>query len=178
MSPDTPGRVNARQFLLDADCHLASVAVPYALATHEEFVMNTLSLLTAHGRTLVTHGKQVRAWNMHTVLFETLGVPEPEEWMQSFHVLRELRNCITHVGGNVSTRLRDEIAPRWARPLDQADSPPVDGVERRGPLPIELHRHVPGRESNPGLPSSVGVLGREPTEPALGDPSYQYSSRI
>jgi hypothetical protein len=99
----------ARNFLLDADYHLASVAVPYALATHEDFVMSTLNLLTAHGRTLVTHGKQVRAWNMHAVLFETVSVPEPDEWMQTFQVLRELRNCITHVGGSVSTRLRDAI---------------------------------------------------------------------
>lgn len=100
---------DARKFLLDADYHIASVAVPYALATHEDFVMGTLDMLTSHGRRLVTHGKPIKAWNMHTVLFESCGVDDPEEWMQSFHVLRELRNCITHEGGNVSARLLEQI---------------------------------------------------------------------
>lgn len=100
----------ARDFLNNADHHLASVAVPYALATHEDFVMEMLSLLRSEGRRLITHGKRVRAWNMHAVLFETCGETEPDEWIQSFHVLREVRNCITHAGGGVSQNLRDLIA--------------------------------------------------------------------
>lgn len=100
----------ARALLSNADQHIASVAVPYALATHEDYAMSTLDFLKAEGLTLKTHGKRIRAWNMHTVLFETCGSAEPEEWMQSFHVLREMRNCITHVGGLVSDELRDAIA--------------------------------------------------------------------
>lgn len=105
---------DARALLKNADYHIASVAVPYALATHEDFVMATLGFLQAEGRALVTHGKQTRAWNMHSVLFETCGETEPEEWIQSFHVLREMRNCITHDGGSVSQKLRDAIADMGA----------------------------------------------------------------
>lgn len=100
----------ARDFLNNADHHIASVAVPYALATHEDFVMEMLDFLKAEGRTLATHGKPVRAWNMHSVLFETCAECEPAEWIQSFHVLREMRNCITHVGGVASQKLRDAVA--------------------------------------------------------------------
>jgi hypothetical protein len=101
----------ARDLLRNADYHLASVAVPYALATHEDFVTSTLTRLKDDfGRTLQKQGKSIKAWNMHTVLFDTCGFQEPTEWMQSFHVLREMRNCITHEGGGVSDALRDQIA--------------------------------------------------------------------
>jgi hypothetical protein len=101
---------SARQLLNDADQHIASVAAPYALATHEEFVMDMLELLKNEGRTLITHGKPIRAWNMHKVLFETCGYSEPTEWMETFHVLREMRNCIIHAGGGISQNLTDRIA--------------------------------------------------------------------
>src|SRR6266571_6922255 len=39
----------ARQLLLDADSHLGAVAVPYALAVHEDYVMSCLSLLKSIG---------------------------------------------------------------------------------------------------------------------------------
>lgn len=128
----------ARDLLYNADHHIASVAVPYALATHEDFVVSMLGLLKNEGRTLVTGGKRVRAWNMHTVLFDTCGAAEPPEWMQSFHVLREMRNCITHEGGGVSQELRDAVADMdvnarsgWQR-LNQG-FPPED-VEQNGRL--------------------------------------------
>ena len=84
----------ARQYLNNADHHIASVAVPYALATHEDFVMAMLDFLKQEGRTLIRHGKPIRAWNMHTVLFETCGATELEDWMQSFHVLRPRGNLV------------------------------------------------------------------------------------
>ncbi|MGV1009491.1 MAG: hypothetical protein ACOYBY_12885 [Dermatophilaceae bacterium] len=43
------------------------------------------------------------------MLFESCGETEPEEWIQSFHVLREMRNCITHAGGDVSQELRNAV---------------------------------------------------------------------
>lgn len=112
----------AREFLSNADHHIASVAVPYALATHEDFVTDMIDILRGEGTALVTHGKSIRAWNMHTVLFESCGESISGEWIESFHVLREMRNCITHSGGEVSQGLRKAIAQMgqdsrdgWAR---------------------------------------------------------------
>lgn len=105
---------SARQLLNEADEHIASVALPYALATHEEFVMDMLELLKNEGRTLVTGGKQIKAWNMHEVLFQTCGYTPPPEWLETFQVLRELRNCIIHTGGSTSTRLDDAIVAMGA----------------------------------------------------------------
>lgn len=100
---------SARDLLHDADKHIASVSIPYALATHEEFVIEMIDFLKREGATLATHGKQVKAWNMHTVLFETCGYPAPVDWMESFHVLREARNCIIHAGGTASPDLKTLI---------------------------------------------------------------------
>lgn len=101
---------SARELLRNADHHVASVSIPYALAAHEDFVMEMLNLLKIEGRTLARRGKQVKAWNMHSVLFETCGEVEPERWIQSFHVLREVRNCIIHDGGAVSEKLLGAVA--------------------------------------------------------------------
>lgn len=101
---------SARSLLGHADQHIASVAIPYALATHEEFVTKMLELLKSEGRNLITHGKQVKAWNMHEVLFETCGHSKPVEWLETFHVIREIRNSIIHAGGLVDSRLADAIS--------------------------------------------------------------------
>jgi hypothetical protein len=130
----------ARDLLHNADYHIASVSVPYALATHEDFVMSTLDYLEREGRTLIRHGKPVRAWNMHAVLFETCGKVEPADWMEMFHVMREMRNCITHEGGMVSQKLRDAIAnmgaaarTEWVRM--NLGSPPQD-IDQSGSLAL------------------------------------------
>ena len=101
---------HARALLTNADQHVASVAVPYALATHEAFIMQMLDFVRAEG--LPLKGPQparLKAWNMHAVLYETCGEPEPIEWIEQFHVLRQARNCITHAGAQVDDNLREAI---------------------------------------------------------------------
>jgi hypothetical protein len=105
---------SARQLLHDADAHIASVAIPYALATHEEFVTSALDFLEAEGRSLVTGGNPIKAWNMHEVLFNTCRHTAPAEWMETFHTLREARNCIIHSGGSIGVRLNDAISAMGA----------------------------------------------------------------
>jgi hypothetical protein len=104
----------ARAFLRSADEHIASVAIPYALATHEAFVTDTLSLIANEGTTLITHGKRVRAWNMHTVFFESCQRPEPNNLMDVFHLMRTMRNCIIHGQGRVDADLRTAISSMGA----------------------------------------------------------------
>jgi hypothetical protein len=82
----------ARAFLENADYHIASVSIPYALATHEDFVVEMLKFLKGNGVALQTGGRNIRAW------------------LESFHVLREVRNCITHAGGSADSKLSEAIA--------------------------------------------------------------------
>lgn len=122
----------ARNFLDNADVHVATVAVPYALATHEAYVNESLDLLETYGHTLINKGRVVQkdkwgerrlsASNMHEALFETSTHAAPNNLLQVFHCLRELRNSVIHNAGRATTRLSDAIADmdsgarkEWAR---------------------------------------------------------------
>ena len=156
----------ARDDLNNAGHHIASVAVPYALLTHEDFLMGMLDFLTIEGRTLVRNGNRVRAWNMHTVLFDTCSETEPQEWMQSFHVLREMRNCITHEGGGVSQPLLDAIANMgpaarvgWQRLNDNL---PPEQIEQDGRLVLTAEHVFTAFAVTKRLGRAINaVLGRE-----------------
>lgn len=134
----------ARALLHDADEHIASVAIPYALATHEAFVMDMLDMIKAEGTPWVTQGKLVKAWNMHTVFFDSCGHAEPADYMEMFHVLREARNCIIHERGGVNAGLTNAIAAmgagaraEWER-LNQFQKPQaLDGGSGRLALTAE-----------------------------------------
>jgi hypothetical protein len=110
----------ATALLRDTGHHLGAVAVPYALAIHEDFVQTTIELLGSHGFTRLAPGANVnreknavKAWNLHEAVYLTLGVaipsPNPIE-LEHFHLLREMRNSQIHNGGKVSDRLRVQIA--------------------------------------------------------------------
>jgi len=125
---------HARELLLNADYHLASVTIPYALATHEDFVTSSIEMLKSENILILAEGRPIKAWNMHDVLFKSTACKPPEEWMQSFHVLREMRNCIVHAGGRAQEGLLDRIlkmgtaATRgWQRINNQHPSQIVQG---------------------------------------------------
>ncbi|QGG95445.1 hypothetical protein [Actinomarinicola tropica] len=111
----------ATQLLLDTGHHLGAVAVPYALAVHEDFVMTVLEMLDTMGRVRRAPGtnsdltkNRVRAWNMHEAVYLTLGQPVPargsaEVALEHFHLLREMRNAHIHSGGSISSELQDQV---------------------------------------------------------------------
>jgi hypothetical protein len=116
--PEVPhiGRFNlrsdqARDVLNNAEHHLASVALPYALSTHEDFVMESIETLKAERVPLVHDGaplrKQIKAWNMHPVLFESAGYTVPPHLLEVFNLIREMRNCTAHNGGRADQKLLD-----------------------------------------------------------------------
>lgn len=112
----------ATQLLLDTPQHLGAVAVPYALAVHEEFVISCLNLVQGFGYICKAPGKSadatknaVQAWNMHEAMYLTLGKSPPPRGstplqLEHFHLLREMRNSHIHGGGTASARLLQEIA--------------------------------------------------------------------
>lgn len=123
----------ARSLLHEADHHLASVALPYALATHEDFVMSSIKLLRQEGGHLQTGGKPIKAWNMHRVLFSSASHQLPTDWLENFDLLREMRNCTIHAGGRAQARLNAQIAAMgtasssvWRRLNNQEPADVVD----------------------------------------------------
>ncbi len=142
----------ATQLLLDTGHHLGAVAVPYALAVHEDFVTDMLELVQDLGRTRVAPGDSLRlernrvvAWNMHESLFMTLGERPPARGsdahcLEQFHLLREMRNCHIHNGGDLSEAARllqeakdisGDAAADWERLARRSVSKVVAGTELR-----------------------------------------------
>ncbi|MFJ8919847.1 hypothetical protein ACIREK_10250 [Streptomyces sp. NPDC102415] len=119
----------ARSLLRNADHHLTSVALPYALATHEDFVMSSIEFLRNEGFAIKKGGKAVKAWNMHSVLFNSAGSAIPHDLLQSFDLLREMRNSTIHAGGKLQPNLLKSVSAmgasstaEWQRLNSQAPS--------------------------------------------------------
>ncbi|WP_157877914.1 hypothetical protein [Streptomyces torulosus] len=156
----------ARSLLHDADHHLASVALPYALATHEDFVMSSISLLRQEGISIRAGGKRIKAWNMHEVLFRSSSYTIPRVLLDSFHLLREMRNCTIHAGGKVQPDLMTRLAAmsggaitEWQRLNGQ---PPSDVIKSGQVTLIAPHIFTAfavtkglGREINAALASAI-----------------------
>lgn len=111
----------ATEILVDTGHHLGAVAVPYALAVHEDFLTSVLELLAAlgyqrraPGDSVDTTRNRVQAWNMHEAVWLTLGEEAPRSGavvpLEHFHLLREMRNAQIHGGGAVSQRLAQQVA--------------------------------------------------------------------
>ncbi|UEJ81764.1 hypothetical protein Bra3105_13045 [Brachybacterium halotolerans subsp. kimchii] len=87
---------SARTILQSADAHIASVAVPYALAVHEAFVLDLIEFVNSETGSAT---RPPKAWEMHEVFFHRCNSELPEKELQVFHVVRELRNTIIHSQG-------------------------------------------------------------------------------
>lgn len=99
---------DARELLGDVEYHLSSVAVPYALATHEAYVMDLLKDLKNWGYSIPS-GK-TDASNMHEKVFQALGASLPTVELETFHLLRLTRNGIIHRQGEAPPSLLQKIS--------------------------------------------------------------------
>ncbi|KZE89555.1 hypothetical protein [Microbacterium sp. TNHR37B] len=113
---------HASGLLLDADAHLSAVAVPYALAVYEAFVKDAVAMLKDEGYPVASDRNALNAGRMHQTLFDAAGLPQPDDVIPLFHVLRCLRNAQIHHAGNVTgqvteslSALGDQQRARWER---------------------------------------------------------------
>lgn len=177
---------SARQLLLDADSHLGAVAVPYALAVHEDFVMSALSIMRSSGVTLNNGGKPVKSHNMHSVFFLSANIPEPASATSLFNLLRCMRNSQIHAGGVVSSSLSQVISKMQPSEIVEwtklTGRPPADvGIQGRrlrfvtGDIvaAFAVTKRL-GREVNKGL--QISLSQRHWAEIAVKDFSAQTSN--
>jgi hypothetical protein len=109
LTPDS-----ARAVLLRADTHLGTMAVPYALAIHEDFLRSCLRMLNVHARPAAS--------GLHAAIAKRAEGTFDHNAIAQFHVLRELRNIAIHSGGLVDkrvlrriTRLPPDAEADWRR---------------------------------------------------------------
>jgi hypothetical protein len=115
-----PGR--ATELLMGADAHLAAVAIPYALAVYEAFVIDAVALLEADGKSVDRSRGSMNASRMHQTFFRAADAPAATDTIALFHVLRCMRNAQIHHAGVVTTELisvmnelTDEQKRRWEK---------------------------------------------------------------
>ena len=132
----------ATRLLLDTGHHLGAVAVPYALAVHEDFVITVLELLERFGHVRRAPGKDadatvnlVKAWNMHEAVWMTLGQAPPNPGaihsLDHFHLLREMRNTQIHSGGTISAGLSKQVTD-----MSVESATAWEGLGRRSPADV------------------------------------------
>ncbi|MFJ8152512.1 hypothetical protein [Streptomyces sp. NPDC094468] len=104
------GRMNlrvdsARRLLADAESHLSAMAVPYALALHEDYVTICLKLLQ-RARLINSQGvKSASPKTMHQKFEAAADYSLSSVSVEQFDFLRLLRNAIIHAGGLPSADL-------------------------------------------------------------------------
>ncbi|MCK2236410.1 MULTISPECIES: hypothetical protein [unclassified Crossiella] len=89
----------ARDVLIQADQHLGMMAVPYALALHEDLLRSCITLAGGTAPQSVKH--------LHRALETCTGGTFRADPLAQFHVLREMRNSVIHNGGVIDQRVPD-----------------------------------------------------------------------
>ncbi|GGD90907.1 hypothetical protein [Microbacterium murale] len=103
-----PGR--ASELLLDADAHLAAVAIPYALAVYEAFVKDAIALVAEDGFAVSAARGALNAGRMHQTLYEAVETEQPNDTIAMFHLLRTIRNAQIHHAGAATSELLEVVS--------------------------------------------------------------------
>lgn len=96
---------SAQSLLAEAETHLSAMAVPYALAIHEDFVQTCFGLLIRAGQMTQAEADGTKAYSMHRTFERKVGQRLPQDPMQQFHLIRQMRNAVIHAGGIPEPRL-------------------------------------------------------------------------
>jgi len=129
---DHVGRFNltseaAREVLVNADVHLGTMAVPYALAIHED-LMRSCIRLTGNDPPYSTAG-------LHEKLQELCGAEHfHADSLAQCHTLREMRNAVIHSAG----LLADDRVPARAAAMSEAANTEWKKLAGRSPTRLRV----------------------------------------
>lgn len=106
---------NARSLLSQAEQHLGAMAVPYALAIHEDFVKTCFGLLLRDGQISSAEIRSADASSMHRLFEQKVGKQIPGDSIEQYHLIRRMRNAVIHAGGKPKQGLvtaANNLSPR------------------------------------------------------------------
>jgi hypothetical protein len=96
---------SVNRLLTNAGSHLSTMAIPYILALHEDYVMANLQLLRQAGLISGRTIRSVRSERMHEEFEAATNSTIPVDMLEQFHLLRLIRNSLIHTGGVPSADL-------------------------------------------------------------------------
>lgn len=88
------------------EAHLATVAIPYALAIHEAFVGTARKMLESNNVAIPLNGQKWNAETMHGIIFSATNYVTSTTTLEIYDLLRRARNDLIHNGGRVSDYLK------------------------------------------------------------------------
>lgn len=100
----------ARDILAAGDVHLGAMAVPYALAIHEDYLKTCLHLLQRGGVRLTKQPGDFKLFNQHEEVERATRQSFNGASLQQLHTLRLMRNCTIHEGGRADSTLINHLA--------------------------------------------------------------------
>lgn len=101
----------ARDILAAGDVHLGAMAVPYALAIHEDYLKTCLLLLLRRGGVRLTKPPDdFKLVSQHEEIERATGQSFNAASLQQLHTLRRMRNCTIHEGGRANPALINHLA--------------------------------------------------------------------
>ncbi|MGA5164634.1 hypothetical protein [Streptomyces pseudogriseolus] len=129
---------NARSLLSQAERHLGAMAVPYALAIHEDFVKTCFDLLLRDGQISSAEIRSADASSMHRLFEQKVGKQLPSDSIEQYHLIRRMRNAVIHAGGKPKQGLvtaASSLSPRaLAQWMKVTGEPPATRVKLGVPV--------------------------------------------
>jgi hypothetical protein len=102
--------VSAKYILDHAEDYLGTLAIPYALAIHEDLVMGMLQLANSVGLLSNNALGNIKSVTMHEELEKLAGGSFTPDTLEVFHLVRLARNAQIHSGGIAGTSLVNRVA--------------------------------------------------------------------
>lgn len=123
--PEVPhiGRFNlhselAHKILDAADVHLGAMAIPYALAIHDDFLRECIDLLvTANACTAKQAAQANPLAAKHPLIAQSTGGVFNADSMGQLTTIRLMRNCMIHEGGRADRTLLNNLAT-WTSSIE------------------------------------------------------------
>ncbi|MFD9161509.1 hypothetical protein ACFVZ8_05765 [Streptomyces sp. NPDC059558] len=113
---------NAQALLSQAERHLGAMAVPYALAIHEDFVKTCFNLLLRDGQISPSEVEGANASSMHRIFEQKVSRRLPGSSIEQYHLIRRMRNAVIHAGGkpkqglvNAANGLSSGALTQWVK---------------------------------------------------------------
>jgi hypothetical protein len=99
----------ARQILTEADVHLGAMAVPYALALHEDYARTCVAFLERATLATRAEAENLTPATIHEFIRDKTQQTLPAASLEQFHTLRLMRNALIHRGGRASRSLIEQV---------------------------------------------------------------------
>lgn len=100
----------ARDILDSAELYLATMAVPYVLGLHEDYMSGCIDHCVESGLISRSDADGLRSTDIHEAFQAAASAPFAIEILELFHLLRRLRNCQIHSGGRVDRSLLNYLS--------------------------------------------------------------------